>query len=520
MSQQGSMAIFKKFSIRSRLAMMAGLMTVLLLGIGLLGLIALGNFQDRSATNVDSGALSIKAVDTARSAQVHFKKQVQEWKDLLLRGFERENFDKYLAQFTSEEAAVQRELSTLKDLMKRQSLSTDAVDRLLNVHKELGAKYREALKSYDQGSRVVDGLVKGMDRAPTDAMDAVVKDIQDRASASFTDMKAQSVAEYSFSRNVMVAMVVAALALGALLAFFTARHITRAAGQLATTVGKVSAGDYEARSKVKSGDELEALSAAFDTMLDERVATLAKKEKDSEALNNSIIDILRAVAKAAQGDLTIQAPVREDITGALSDAINSMSSATAKTLAGVNNVSHEVRSASQDGRDTVLQTARGMNEIRGSIQETGKRIKRLGERSQEITGIVKLIDDISERTSVLALNANMQAAMAGEAGRGFRVVADEVQRLAERSKQATDQIGKLVTTIQSETNDTMATMDRAIGEVVKGGELAEKAAQQVTHLDELGGQLIESIQAFKLPAELVGGSAAAKQRAGETRRAA
>jgi methyl-accepting chemotaxis protein len=161
-----------------------------------------------------------------------------------------------------------------------------------------------------------------------------------------------------------------------------------------------------------------------------------------------------------------------------------------------------------------------MNDIRGSIQETGKRIKRLGERSQEITGIVKLIDDISERTSVLALNANMQAAMAGEAGRGFRVVADEVQRLAERSKQATDQIGKLVSTIQTETNDTMATMDRAIGEVVKGGELAEKAAQQVTHLDELGGQLIESIQAFTLPAELVTESAAVQRRAGEARRAA
>ena len=220
-------------------------------------------------------------------------------------------------------------------------------------------------------------------------------------------------------------------------------------------------------------------------------------------LNNSIIDILRSVSKLSQGDLTIHAPVREDITGALSDAINSMTDSTAKTLAGVTGMSHEVRLASQKGRDTVQQTARGMNDIRGTIQETGKRIKRLGERSQEITGIVKLIDDIAERTSVLALNANMQAAMAGEAGRGFRVVADEVQRLAERSKEATDQIGKLVGAIQSETNDTILTMDRAIGEVVKGGELAEKAAQQVSHLDELGGQLIESVKTFKLPDELL-----------------
>jgi methyl-accepting chemotaxis protein len=228
-----------------------------------------------------------------------------------------------------------------------------------------------------------------------------------------------------------------------------------------------------------------------------------KKQKENEELNDSIIDIMRTVAKTAQGDLTIQAPVREDITGALSDAINSMSESTARTLANVANVSNEVRSASQEGRNTVLLTSRGMSDIRGTIQETGKRIKRLGERSQEITSIVKLIDDIAERTSVLALNANMQAAMAGEAGRGFRVVADEVQRLAERSKEATEQIGKLVGTIQSETNDTMLTMDRAIGEVVKGGELADKAAAQVTLLDELGGTLLESVQAFKLPSGLV-----------------
>jgi methyl-accepting chemotaxis protein len=327
----------------------------------------------------------------------------------------------------------------------------------------------------------------------------------------------EAVATYVLDRNVMFGIGALALLVGGLLALFSTRHITRATGQLGDTVAKIAGGDYDARSKVKSGDELEDLSTAFDKMLDERVAGLAQKEKDSELLNNSIIDILRSVAKTAQGDLTIHAPVREDITGALSDAINSMTDSTAKTLAGVTSMSHEVRSASQKGRDTVQQTSRGMNDIRGTIQETGKRIKRLGERSQEITGIVKLIDDIAERTSVLALNANMQAAMAGEAGRGFRVVADEVQRLAERSKEATDQIGKLVNTIQAETNETMTTMDRAIGEVVKGGELADKAAQQVTHLDALGEQLIESVKAFKLPEELLKETGSGER---DTRRAA
>jgi methyl-accepting chemotaxis protein len=373
-------------------------------------------------------------------------------------------------------------------------------------------------KKHDQAM-----LVMKQDRLPAlAAMTGALQDLADYQAELVNKAGQDSAQAYQLNRNMMLILGVIALAVGALLSFFTARHITRATGRLSATVARISAGDYSARVQLDTHDELGELGRAFNDMVNERVTSLAQKEKENETLNNSIIDIMRTVAKTANGDLTVQAPVREDVTGALSDAINSMADSTARTLAKVTATSQEVRSASQHGRDTVLQTSRGMNEIRGSIQETGKRIKRLGERSQEITGIVKLIDDIAERTSVLALNANMQAAMAGEAGRGFRVVADEVQRLAERSKEATDQIAKLVGTIQSETIDTMATMDRAIGEVVKGGELADKAAEEVTHLDALGGELLESVQAFKLPETYVKESkaAVAERASGGKRRAA
>ena len=313
----------------------------------------------------------------------------------------------------------------------------------------------------------------------------------------------QQLGTVSFAHRSLTSVAVVALVMGIAAAFLVLRAIIGPVARLRDTVAKVSEGDYTARAQLQSTDELGTLGGAFDKMLEERVGALAKKEAESEALNTSIIDLMRAVAKLGKGDLTVKIPVREDITGALADAISSMADTTAKTLARVNNVSEEVRQASQLGRDIVHQTAQGMDGIRGTIQETGKRIKRLGERSQEITGIVKLIDDIAERTSVLALNANMQAAMAGEAGRGFRVVADEVQRLAERSKQATDQIGKLVSGIQAETNETTVTMERAIGEVVKGGELAEKATSQVSLIDKLGEGLLGAVRAFKLPAELL-----------------
>jgi len=259
---------------------------------------------------------------------------------------------------------------------------------------------------------------------------------------------------------------------------------------------------------------MQQLGDALDRMMDER-GKFMQTEAENEKLNNSVISILRSVSQLGKGDLTVRVPVNEDITGALGDAINNMSESMGRTLGKVYKSSDQVVSTSRQtrelttqSRDTVLSTAGGMNEIRATIQETAKRIKRLGERSQEIGGIVKLIDTIAERTNMLALNANMQAAQAGEAGRGFMVVAAEVQRLAESAKEATHQISKLVNNIQVETGDTMAAMDQAIEEVVEGSELAEEAAklikrneEMVAQLDALGRDLLDAVLAFKLPTD-------------------
>lgn len=296
-----------------------------------------------------------------------------------------------------------------------------------------------------------------------------------------------------------IGLVIAVGLIGLLAAVAIARGLTRSLRRVQGVVEQVAQGDFEARTGMTGGDELAVFGKAFDQMLDERLARLQKAEQENEQLNDSIIAIMRSVAKLGKGDLTVAAPVNEDVTGALSDAINAMAESTINTLATVRSAAEQVRLASEKGRDSVLDTAEGMNEIRSTIQETGKRIKQLGERSQEIGGIVKVIDDIAERTSVLALNANMQASAAGEAGRGFRVVADEVQRLAERSKEATDQIAKLVAGIQNETSETMATMDRSIAQVVKGGELAELAAGQVRALEKISEVLHAAVRAFTLP---------------------
>ncbi|MDH3647120.1 MAG: methyl-accepting chemotaxis protein [Gammaproteobacteria bacterium] len=265
---------------------------------------------------------------------------------------------------------------------------------------------------------------------------------------------------------------------------------------------------------------------------------------------DAILRLLDELGSLADGDLTVQATVSEDITGAIADSINyaiealrdlvvtideaasqvdeaaRQTQASAAHLAQASeNQSRQVKSATQsiadmaesieevshnaerssdvsrhsveiahNGGEAVRRTIDGMNTIRETIQETSKRIKRLGESSQEIGNIVELINDIAEQTNILALNASIQASMAGEAGRGFAVVADEVQRLAERSANATKQIEVLVNTIQSDTNEAVVSMERSTTDVVSGALLAENAGSALDEIEKVSNQIASLVQ--------------------------
>lgn len=326
-----------------------------------------------------------------------------------------------------------------------------------------------------------------------------------------------------------------ALFIACLISFLVLRSITNPVGHLVSVVRRLSEGDQSARARLDSADEIGQLARQFDNMVDEREAVSAKIQRENEQMNNSILGLLRAVDQLAQKDLTVSVPVAEDVTGPVGDALNLLTQETAKVLADVVSVADYVAQASRQvkmrsdtvvetatverqqvektatdlntaseamlrvaklahacnsaaekaiqttdqAQKTVLSTVGGITTIRDTIRETEKRIKRLGERSQEISGAVSLINSIAERTHILALNASMHAASAGEAGRGFAVVADEVQRLAENAREATSKIAGLVSNIQVETADTVTTMNDAISQVVSGSQLAEQAGAQM-----------------------------------------
>lgn len=335
----------------------------------------------------------------------------------------------------------------------------------------------------------------------------------------------------------------------ALLGIAILKSITTPIKKVMATVSAVSVGNYGARTEMSGNDEISELSLALDKMLDDRVNTLVSKEKENEQLNDSIIRLLEAVSVLSDKDLTVTVPVSEDVTGPIADAMNLVASETAHVLINIrdiaarvehsanniklqgdrvaemaanertivhqtierldaasktmtiiaklcqtcNQVAGKASNTTQEAYDVVQSSLTGMNEIRETISKTEKRIKRLGERSQEISGIVDIINNIAERTNVLALNASMHAAAAGEAGRGFAVVADEVQRLAESSRNATAQISTLVSNIQTETAETMDTMNQTITLVVTGSERAEVAGAQMQATQETTHELVESV---------------------------
>ena len=164
-------------------------------------------------------------------------------------------------------------------------------------------------------------------------------------------------------------------------------------------------------------------------------------------------------------------------------------------------VAKDARKRAGEGSAAVAATIDGMNRIRSQVQETSKRIKRLGESSQEIGEIVRLISDIADRTSILALNASIQASMAGDAGQGFAVVAEEVERLADRSNEATKQISTLIKAIQTDTAEAISGMEESTKEVVEGSKLAAQAGQTLSDIDNVSSQLAELIDSISMAAK-------------------
>ncbi len=374
------------------------------------------------------------------------------------------------------------------------------------------------------------------------------------AEAALAGLFEGAIADNASQREIALALVLALLILSALLigiaiyiaiAQLSRRFILNPAERISNALsGMEIRRDFSQRLAAGADDELGRTVAAFNRSIN-------YLERQNDELNDSIIEMLLVGNEISEArDLTLTVPVREDITGPLRDALNRITAESARVMVQVREIAERVGQASLEvqaqGRrvvevaraereeiertaddlatavdsidhiaglarfcseaaatatgstdlalESVAGAVQGMTRIRNTIQETGKRIKRLGERSQEISGIVDIINGFSERTHVLAINASMQAATAGEAGRGFAVVAQEVQRLADSSRAATSQIATLIANIQVETSDTVHTVNQATEAVSNESRSIEGAGERMQEIQQTTANLSEAVR--------------------------
>ena len=456
------------------------------------------------------------------------------------------NAQKEHERWTAMDAAANGGLVSLESTEAGRAAAAPLRTGLTEYERQFGALLQQA-----RAGVVNPGLETRVDEALT-ALDRQAADLTSRTAAEASrDAAALDAHLTRASVGIVLALLVAFVTLALTVHFFVYRPITAEASVLAHVCAALERGDLMSRVPSPTNSELGQIGRSLNLMLDNTMS-LVQSRAERDQMQASIMKLLEEISGVAEGDLTVQAEVTTDVTGAVADSFNFMIAELRRVIGDVQNASRQVsteiaelrsitnelatgseeqaaqavdasvaieemaasihyvsenasvsaavaeeaRTNAEHGARAVTRTIEGMKAVRDQVQETAKRIKRLGESSQEIAEIVELIGDIADRTSILALNASIQAAVAGEAGRGFAVVADEVERLAERATEATKRAGMLVKTTQTETAEVMAAMEDTTREVINRSNIANEAGVALAEIQGVSNRLAELIQAI------------------------
>jgi len=444
---------------------------LILVAVALLALVSVGLFSFLQASKLNNAlneaiarhAVIVGTIDKARAAQVHFKTQVQEWKNILLRGKDVEAFDKYLKGFNDEELSVKARLEQVRTAASVLGIEKRLkMDDVLSAFEKLGPAYREALKQYDRSATdpaaSVDKLVKGMDRAPSKAIDELVAEMQNISTEFNADEATKAAETFSAVRTGLISFLIGAVVVLGCLSVFLVRSITEPLRSLEATMTQIADnGDLTKRAEVLQQDEIGRMAGAFNVMmgrLQKIIGEVHGASRQVSAASEQLAGSSRSLADVSEQQSNAVAGSAAAIEQ-LTVAISSVS----ETARDVHSLSLESVERTEEGSRKVSQLVSEVGHIQQNMSEIARTVDAFVKSTQAITSMTKEVRDIADQTNLLALNAAIEAARAGEAGRGFAVVADEVRKLAEKSGHSAKEIDAVTQAIMSQSGAVQAAID-------------------------------------------------------------
>jgi len=405
------------------------------------------------------------------SANVEFKIQVQEWKNVLLRGQDKENLNKYWGQFEEQERKVQDILGELVQLAADDAALKGQVERLRSEHQALGSNYRkgrDAFAAANGDAKAGDAAVKGIDRAASEQMSMLVTRLREQSLEQASQINAAAERTITIGSVIMLA---ATLVIALFSLWLVNRHLIIPIRHLISHVDELSHGHFGQRMETTRSDELGMLAIASNTLRDFLASTTQSLQQSSGNLDSASGELNNIASRMTQG---IQDQFTR--TDQVATAMHQMS-ATAQEVARhageAASAADAADSAARQGETVMQETIKTITDIRSEISNTSEVIRRLEADSGRIGKVLEVIRGIAEQTNLLALNAAIEAARAGEQGRGFAVVADEVRTLAQRTAESTAEIHQIIDTVQTGAAN-------AVRAIESGQQRSEAGVTQVT----------------------------------------